>query len=92
MTRVDMDVKAGIKLLKEDLYDNLKGLMERGQIKLLDDDDVIISLKSIQYEYLMKQGQPTRLRIFGRYSHVVEGLVRSAWLAVQDKTLNIWAR
>lgn len=79
------------RLLKEDLYDNLRALMERGQIKLLNDEKVKASLKSIQYEFVKKEGQPTRLRIFGNYSHIAEGLIRAAWCA-KDKNLNIWIK
>ena len=68
-----------VTLLKEDLYENLKALMEQGRIKLLDDDEIIMSLSSIQYEYVKKDGQPTKLRIHGDYSHVAEGLIRAAW-------------
>jgi len=73
------------KLLKEDLYNNLLRLMERKEIKLLDDDEIGLSLKSIQYEY-NDEGQ---LKIFGNYSHITEGLIRAAW-AVKNKPLNIY--
>ena len=77
------------RLLKEDLYFNLLALMEQAKIKLLDDEEVIESLRSIQYEYVQKEGMKTRLRIFGNYSHVAEGLIRAAYCS-KDKTLNIW--
>jgi hypothetical protein len=79
------------KILKEDLYDNLRALMEMGSIKLLDDEDLIESLKSVQYEYLMKEGEATRLRIFGNYTHIAEGLIRAAWCS-KYKDINIWIR
>ena len=52
------------RLLKEDLYSNLVSLMEHGKIQLLNDDDVIESLKSVQYEYTIREGHQTQLRIF----------------------------
>jgi len=64
------------KLLKEDLYLNLKWLMERGRIELLADDDVAASLRSITIEY---DPNGDDVRIYGRYSHIVEGLIRAAW-------------
>ena len=79
------------KLLKTDLYDNLRSLMEKGSIQLLDDEEVMQSFRSVQYEYIMKDGEPTRLRIFGDYTHIVEGLIRAAW-CVQYKNLNTWMR
>lgn len=76
------------KLLKIDLYDNLRALMEQDKIKLLDDDEVIESLRSIQYENVTKQGEPTKTKIWGDDSHIVEGLIRAA-LCVKYKNLNI---
>lgn len=90
---LDHDKEKGkrTKILKEDLYDNLRALMEQGKIKLLDDEDLIESLRSVQYEYLMKEGEPTRLRIFGDYTHIAEGLIRAAWSS-KSKELNIWIK
>ena len=56
----------------------------------MNDEDLIESLKSVQYEYVISENKKTRLRIFGRYTHIAEGLIRAAYLAYQDKTLNIW--
>ena len=78
---LDRDDRRHKKLLKEDLYNNLLRLMERGEIRLLDDPEVFQSLKSIQYEYSDKG-----LRIYGNYTHIVEGLIRAAW-CVKDKSL-----
>ena len=69
------------KLLKEEMYLNLLTLMETHRIKLLDDDEVKLSLESIQHE----DG-----KIFGSYSHVAEGIIRAVWLAEKDKSLNIY--
>ncbi len=88
---LDRDESQKKKLLKEDLYNNLAGLMERGEIKLLNDDEVIESFKSVQYEYVIKEKSLTKMRIFGNYTHIVEGLIRAAF-CVKDKTLNIWVR
>jgi hypothetical protein len=83
---LDRDETRKKKLLKEDLYLNLKRLMERGQIKLLDDNDVHSSLKSIICE---STGNTNDIRIYGRYSHIAEGLIRSAW-CVRNKQLKIF--
>ena len=80
---LDYDEKRRRGLLKEDMYFNLLALMEKGKIKLLKDDELALSLRSVQYEYVMKEGQPTKIRIFGNYTHIVEGLVRAVWLANQ---------
>jgi len=62
-------------------------MLERGTLKLLADDEIMASLKSIQYEYSTEHGQLSKVRIFGNYSHIVEGLIRAAWLA-NTKSLN----
>ena len=71
------------KLLKEEMYINLLRLMELKRIKLLNDDDIIASLASIQVD----EG-----KINGAYSHIAEGVIRAVWLATEDKSLNIWVR
>ena len=71
------------KLMKEDLYNNLKKLMEKDEITLLDDDEVKSSLKSIQAEHDQNTG---RLKIWGSDSHIVEGIIRAAKCA-KDKNL-----
>lgn len=76
-------------LLKEDMYQLLRALGERGNLKLLNSDDVILSLKSIQIEVVQKEGTQTRIKIFGRYAHIVEGLIRAVWLA-NSKSINMF--
>jgi len=68
------------------LYLNLKILMERGRIHLLKDADVGLSLKSIIVE---KNPKSNDIRIYGKYSHIVEGLIRAAW-AERDKRLKLY--
>lgn len=72
------------RLLKEDLYANLLHLMEKGKIKLKQNPDVLHSLKSIQAEY-----SGGKLKIFGRYSHITEALIRASW-CLKSKSLNIY--
>ncbi len=72
------------KLLKEDLYNNLLRLMEQKKVQLLADNDIKFSLRSIQYEYTDKG-----MRIYGAYSHIVEGLIRACW-CVKDKHLKMF--
>lgn len=88
---LDKEDKFKKKILKEDLYNNLLMLMEQGKIKLLDDDEIFQSFKSVQYEYITENNTITKFRIFGNYTHIVEGLIRAAWGA-KDKRLNIWVR
>lgn len=73
------------RLLKEDMYGNLKLMMEQGIIKFPEDDELRRSLMSIQFEI---DKDTKNIKIFGRYSHICEGLIRAAWLA-KSKGLNI---
>ena len=73
---IDKDGKTK-KILKEDLYNNLKGLMQRAEILLLDDEELILSLQNIQCE----QNESGNNIFWGVKDHIVEGLVRAAWLA-----------
>lgn len=82
---LDRDDSRKKKLLKEDLYNNLLNLMERKEILLLNDDEVKMSLRSIQAEYT----DSGVLRIYGAHSHITEGIIRAAW-AIKDKSLNIY--
>jgi hypothetical protein len=84
---LDKDDNKKKKLLKNDLYNNLLRLMEQGKISLLDDTEIYQSLKSVQFEYT----DIGEFRIFGNYTHIVEGLIRASW-CTNDKSLNLWLR
>jgi hypothetical protein len=87
---LDADGEKSKRLLKEDMYMLTLSMMEQGRLKLLDDDELIDSLKSVQYDLDMKTEENSRLRIVGTNTHITEGLIRAVWLAHEDKTLNIW--
>ena len=74
------------RILKEDLYGNLKLLMEQGRIQLPNDENLIMSLLSIQVEI---DPVTQNVKIFGKYSHITEGLIRAAW-ATKTKGLNLY--
>jgi len=74
------------RIFKEDMYDNLKAMMEHGDILLLDDDNLKMSLRSVQYEFQKFKGEMTKVRIFGRYTHIAEGIIRASWLAKKEKS------
>ena len=77
------DKKKGI--LKEDLYSNVLMLLETGRLEMIDDLDLLRSMKSITYEY----NDGGRLKITGSYSHLAEGLVRACW-CVKEKGLDLY--
>jgi hypothetical protein len=72
------------KLMKEDLYQNLKNLMEKGKLILFKDDELEASLTSIQYEKTEDS-----IRLFGSNTHLTEALARACW-GSKDKSLNIY--
>lgn len=78
------DEKKRKRTLKEDIYNNLLMLMERGMIQLLTDPEIFQSLKSVQWEIVNN-----RVKYFGNYTHIADGLVRAAW-CYKDKSLNIY--
>ena len=84
---IEHSKKGKKKLLKEDLYGNLKILMEQKFIKLPNNPKLKQSLLSIQYEIDEVTGN---IKIFGKYSHITEALIRAAWCA-KTKGLNIRA-
>jgi hypothetical protein len=86
---LDNEEKKRTRLLKEDLYNNLLRLMELGEIDLLEDPEIFMSLKSVQYEYTSDTRGKVHLKIFGSYTHIAEGLIRACW-CVKYKPLNIW--
>lgn len=78
------------KMMKEEFYDNMRAMLERGELFLLNDEDVKRSLQCIQIE-LDQEGYYSRFRIFANphnQGDICEGLVRAAWLAKHEKSLN----
>jgi len=69
------------RLMKIDLYMNLLGIMERGEIALWKDSEIFNSLKSIQIEN--DDGKTT---IHGKDTHIAEALARAAY-CMKEKSL-----
>ncbi len=78
-------------LQKEELYVWLLSLMRKDKIYLLDDPEIYFSLRSVQYEYTTDTQGRAHLHIFGKDTHIAEGLIRAA-LALKHKSLNTWFR
>ena len=74
-------------ILKEDLYSNVLMLMEQGRLDLISDLSLLRSMQSITFEY--NANNQNKVRIFGDYSHLCEGLVRSCW-CLKEKGLEIY--
>lgn len=89
---LDKDDERRAQLLGEDMFQNLLALMEHGKIKLLKDDEVILSLKSVQYDIVITPGHKTQHKVFSHVnSDVVEAIKRAAQIFSQDKSLKVWA-
>jgi len=69
---LDKDGK-GRKLQKTVKYSYLKMLMETGKLHLLDNPGIFQSYKSVQYAYTNDSLGTRHLKIFGNYTHIVEG-------------------
>src|SRR3990167_180751 len=74
------------RILKDDMHANLLRLMEQKKITILDDDKLLLSLKSVLYEV---DEQTKKRKIYGRYTHIAEGMVRGAWCA-KEKNIKVW--
>lgn len=73
------------KILKEDLYSNAIRMMECGEVEIINDIELLRSLKSVQFEYTKDRN----LRIYGNYTHLAEAFVRSLW-CVKEKGLKLF--
>lgn len=72
-------------ILKEDLYSNALVMMENEEIEIINDIDLMRSLKSVTFEYTSDKN----LRIFGNYTHLAEAFVRACW-SKKEKGLNLF--
>jgi hypothetical protein len=76
-------------ILKEDLYSNALMLMETGKLKIINDLNLLKSLKSITYEYSTGSNAQRNIKIFGDYSHIAEAMVRACW-CLKERGLEIY--
>jgi hypothetical protein len=86
-SRIDLDNKDKSKsrLMKETMYIELLTLLRAKKVTLLNDPEIIESLRTVQYE---KDGD--KLRIWGSNTHIAEGVMRAVHLANQDKSLGLF--
>ncbi len=68
--------KAGI--LKEDLYSNVKILMEQGRLKIIKNPNLISGLKLVSFKYSIETGK-VQVKGAGKNNHIVEAFVRAVW-------------
>lgn len=80
------------RLFNEDMHDNLRALGERGEIHLFNREDIKNSFRSVRWDLVKDAHGLNKIKISGRFTHIVEGLMRAAELAAKDKSLNIFVR
>ena len=73
-----------------DYFNTLKAMMQTGEIILLNDDEVIASLRSIRWELPNLDDPDSKMQILGNDRHIAEGLKRAADLAKKAKDLSAW--
>ncbi len=78
------------RLFHEDMHDNLRAMGERGEIHLFDNDDIKASFRSVRWDLVTDAHGLTKVKISGKNTHIVQGLIRAAQLT-KDKSLNIRA-
>jgi len=85
---LDRDGKKKQTLMKEDYYNNLKAMMQNGEILLLNNHELKESLRSVRFDVAKENDSDSKLKIFGNNTHHVEGLMRAAWLAKKARDIN----
>ena len=76
------------RLYNEDMHDNLRAMGERGEIHLYNSEEIKASFRSVRWDIVPDAHGLNKVKISGRDTHIVEGLVRAAEL-IKDKDLNI---
>lgn len=71
-------------LLKNDMYINLLAMGDLGKIKLLDNLEVMASLKSVRQVF-----KGDNIKIEGDNTHATEGIIRACWL-IKQKGLKLF--
>ena len=86
---MDREGKKKQRIMNEDYHELLKSGGEKGEVLLLDDEEIKNSFRSIQVEIIKKEDMITNIRIHGNNSHIVEGIKRAYYLAKKEKSKNI---
>ena len=78
------------RLFNEDMHDNLKAMGGRGELHLFNRDDIKASFRSVRWDRVQDAHGLWKIKISGKNTHIVEGIMRFAELAAKDKSLNIY--
>ena len=77
------------RLFNEDMHDNLRSMGEKGHIRLFNNDEIKASLRSVQWDLVQDSHGVSRIKIYGRFTHIAEGIKFAAWLA-KEKSLKLF--
>jgi len=75
------------RLYNEDMHDNLRAMGERGELHLWNRDDIKASFRSVRWDKVQDSHGLWKVKISGKNTHIVEGIMRAAELASKDKLL-----
>ena len=82
--------KEGVqRLFNEDMHDNLRAMGERGEITLFNRPDIKASFRSVRWDRVVDSHGLSKVKISGKDTHIVEGIIRAAILAKLQKSLNL---
>ena len=87
---IDKENEVEQRMYGEDMYDNLRAMMESGELLLLDDPEIQSSLRSVILEVEEDETGRNKVKIYGNDTHIAEGLKRAAWLAKKEKIVKLW--
>ncbi len=80
------------RLYNEDMHDNLRAMGERGELHLFNRDDIKASFRSVRWDKVKDAHGLWKVKISGKDTHIVEGIMRAAELAAKDKDLKCFIR
>lgn len=75
------------RLFNEDMHDNLRAMGERGELHIYDKDDIKASFRSVRWDKVQDSHGLWKVKMSGKNTHIVEGIMRAGELASKDKTL-----
>jgi len=79
------------RLYNEDMHDNLRAMGERGELHLYNLDDIKASFRSVRWDKVQDAHGLWKVKLSGKNTHIVEGIMRASELASKDESLNIMA-
>ncbi len=80
------------RLFNEDMHDNVRAMGFRGELHLYNSDDIKASFRSVRWDKVQDSHGMWKVKISGKNTHIVEGIMRFAELASKDKDLKCFIR